>query len=68
MFFIVVGAWLAGVVVSWINHNRQLPLWVFAIGAITLIAQFTIGLGMITVFVLAILAAVIWTANKLDMT
>ncbi|GAA5497212.1 hypothetical protein Rhal01_03405 [Rubritalea halochordaticola] len=67
MFYIVLGAWLAGVVVSWINHNRKLPISIFALGSLVLALQFTVGLGILSVAVLAILAAIIWIANKLDM-
>lgn len=67
MFFIVVGAWLAGVVISLVNHNRKLPLWVLGIGLLVLAGHFTIGLGYLTISVMGLLAVVIWIANKLDM-
>jgi hypothetical protein len=67
MFFIVVGAWLAGVIVSLINHNRKLPIWIFIIGALTLAGQFTIGFGFLAVIIMAILSVIIWIANKHDM-
>lgn len=68
MFFIVIGAWLAGVVVSLINHNRKLPISVLLIGIVVLTGHFTIGFGFFTVAILAILSAVIWIANMLDMS
>jgi len=67
MFYIAIGAWLAGVVVSLINHNRKLPLSIFSIGTLVIIGQFTIGFGHFTIVAIALLAAVIWIANKLDM-
>jgi hypothetical protein len=68
MFFIVLGAWLAGVVVSLVNHNRKLPLWILGIGTLVLAGHFTVGFGFITVAVMAILSVIIWIANKLDMS
>ena len=68
MFFIVLGAWLAGVVVSLVNHNRKLPLWILGIGTLVLVGHFTVGFGFITVAVMAILSVIIWIANKLDMS
>jgi len=68
MFFVTIGAWLTGIIVSLINGNRTLPIIIFLIGTLTLVAQFTIGLGFMTVAVLAILAVVIWIANKIDMS
>ena len=67
MFFIVVGAWFAGVVISLINHNRKLPLTILILGGLVLAGQFTIGFGYATVAILAVLAAIIWIANKFDM-
>lgn len=68
MFFIVLGAWLAGVVVSLVNHNRKLPLWILGIGTLVLVGHFTVGFGFITVAVMAVLSVIIWIANKLDMS
>lgn len=68
MFFIVLGAWLAGVVISLVNHNRKLPLWILGIGILVLVGHFTVGFGFITVAVMAVLSAIIWIANKLDMS
>jgi hypothetical protein len=67
MFFIVIGAWLASVVVSWMNHNRKLPLWIFGIGALVLAGQLTIGFGFLSVVAMAVLSVIIWIANKMDM-
>jgi hypothetical protein len=68
MFFIVSGAWLAGVVISLVNHNRKLPLWILGIGILVLVGHFTVGFGFITVAIMAILSAIIWITNKLDMS
>jgi len=68
MFFIVLGTWLAGIVVSLVNHNRKLPLWVFGIGALVLVGHCTVGFGFFTVAIIAILSTIIWIANKLDMS
>ena len=68
MLFLVLGAWLAGIVVSLVNHNRKLPLWILIIGTLVLVGHFTVGFGFITVAVMAILSVIIWIANKLDMS
>lgn len=68
MFFIVIGAWLVGVTVSLINHNRKLPLAILVIGTAVLVGHFTIGFGFFSVVALGILSAIIWIANKLDMS
>ncbi len=67
MFYIAIGAWLAGVIISLINHNRKLPLSIFSIGTLVIIGQFTIGFGYFTILIIALLAVIIWIANKLDM-
>ena len=53
MVFIVIGVWLAGVIVSLINHNRKLPITIFAIGTLVLAGQFTIGFGFLAVILLS---------------
>ncbi len=68
MFYIVISAWLAGVAFSFINHNRKLPITIFTLGALVLAGHFAIGFGYATVSILAILAVVIWIANKIDMS
>ncbi len=68
MFFVVIGAWLAGVVISLVNHNRKLPLSILGIGTLVLVGHFTIGFGFVTLVVMALLAAIVWIANKLDMS
>lgn len=68
MFFIVLGAWLAGIIVSLVNHNRKLPLSILGIGTLVLVGNFTVGFGFIGVAVMAVLSVIIWIANKLDMS
>jgi len=68
MFYIVIAAWLVGVVVSLIYENRKLPITILLIGIGATAAQFTIGLGYAYIAVMAILSIVIWIANKMDMT
>jgi len=67
MFYIVIAAWLAGVIVSFINGNRKLPLTIFVIGAAATAFQFTVGMGYYYIALMAITALVIWIANKMDM-
>ena len=68
MFYIVIAAWLVGVIVSLINGNRRLPLIIFVIGAAATALQFTVGLGYPYLIIMAVAALVIWFANKMDMT
>ncbi len=68
MGFIVLGAWIAGVIVSWINGNRKLPLSILGIGIVVLGLHFTIGLGMYALLLMAVLSIIIWIANKMDMS
>ncbi|MGB0991832.1 MAG: hypothetical protein ACPG32_05120 [Akkermansiaceae bacterium] len=53
---------------SFVLHNRKLPLTIFTLGVLTLVAQYTVGLGYITIVILALLAAIIWIGNKFDMS
>jgi hypothetical protein len=62
MSLIVLGAWLGGVVVSFYNGNRKLPAIVLLLGVAFLVAP----LGFWSTAGLALLAAVIWIANKAD--
>ena len=64
MFFLVaLIAWLGGVIVSLVNGNRKLPLSILLIGLVLLF----LPIGVWGVVGIAFLAAIIWTANKLDM-
>ena len=68
MFFIVLATWLVGVVVSFIYGNRKLPLIILLLGGGVVIAIFSGIAGWFGVAALAILSAIIWIANKSDMT
>jgi hypothetical protein len=63
LFLIVLVAWIGGVIISFYNGNRKLPLVVLLIGLGLLFAP----IGAWKLAGLALLAAVIWTANKADM-
>lgn len=67
MFYIVISAWLVGVVVSFIYGNRKLPIAILLIGIGATAVQFTIGIGYIYIAVMAVLSVIIWMANKMDM-
>ena len=68
MAFIVLAAWLVGVIVSLVNGNRKLPLGILGIGVLILAIHFTVGLGMFALLSMAILAIIIWITNKMDMS
>jgi len=59
---IVLIAWVGGVIVSFYNGNRALPLLVLVFGIGLLIAP----IGVWKLAGLALLAAIIWIANKAD--
>ena len=64
MFFLIaLVAWLGGVVISFYNGNRKLPLVVLLLGLGLLFAP----IGVWKLAGLALLAAIIWIANKADM-
>jgi hypothetical protein len=64
MFFLIaLAAWLAGVVVSFLNDNRTFPAIVLILGIGLLLAP----IGIWKLVGLAILAAIMWIANKFDM-
>lgn len=56
-------AWLGGVIVSFINGNRKMPLIILLIGLVL----FFLPIGIWKLVGIALLAAIIWAANKLDM-
>lgn len=63
MFFIVIIAWAGGVIISFHNGNRKLPLVVLLLGLGLLFAPIGVwGIAGIT-----LLTAIIWIANKADM-
>ena len=64
MFFLIaLGAWLGGVVISFYNGNRKFPLIVLLLGA----GLFFAPIGIWKMAGIALLAAIIWIANKADM-
>jgi hypothetical protein len=56
-------AWLGGIVVSFVNGNRKLPIAILLIG----IGLFFLPNPGFRLAGFAILAAIIWVANKADM-
>jgi hypothetical protein len=65
MFFIItIVAWAGGVVVSFCYGNRKLPLIVLALG----LGMIFSPIGIWKVAGLAILAAIMWIANKAEMS
>jgi hypothetical protein len=62
-FLIVLIAWVGGVLISFYNGNRKLPLIVLLLGLGLLFAP----IGIWKLAGLALLAAIIWVANKMDM-
>ncbi len=64
MFFLIaIIAWAVGVLISLYNGNRKLPLIVLLLGIGLLFAP----IGVWKLAGIAILAAIIWIGNKLDM-
>ena len=63
MFLIAIIAWAGGVIVSLYNGNRKLPLVVLVLGLGLLFAP----VGVWGIAGIAILAAIIWIANKADL-
>jgi len=64
MFFLIaLVAWIGGVVISFYNGNRKLPIIVLLLGLGLLFAP----IGIWKVAGIALLAAIIWIANKADL-
>jgi len=63
MSLIALAAWIGGVIVSFYNGNRKLPIVVLLLGLGLLLAP----IGFWGTAGIAILAAIIWIANKSDM-
>ena len=63
MFLVAIVAWAGGVIISFYNGNRKLPITVLLLGLGLLFAP----IGVWGMAGLAILAAIIWIANKADM-
>ena len=66
-FYIAILAWAGGVSLSFANGNRKLPLVVLLLGIGLLIATFRGSAGLFGIAGIAILAIIIWVANKADM-
>jgi hypothetical protein len=64
MFLLALCAWIVGVIYSFSNGNRRLPSVILVIGTILFFAP----IGFFKVAGIALLAAIIWTANKWDWT
>ena len=62
MSLIALAAWIAGVIVSFYNGNRKLPVAVLILGLGLLFAP----IGFWSTVGIALLAAIIWIANKAD--
>jgi len=63
MFLLIaLAAWIGGVVVGFSNGNRKLPLVVLLLGLGLLLAP----IGVWKLAGIALLAAIIWIANKAD--
>lgn len=63
MFLIAIVAWAGGLIVSFYNGNRKLPLIILLLGLGLLFAP----IGIWGIAGIALLAAIIWIANKADM-
>jgi len=62
MFPVAIVAWAGGIIISFYNGNRKLPVTVLLVGLGLLFAP----IGIWGMAGLAILAAIIWIANKAD--
>ena len=62
MFLFALCAWIVGVIYSFSNGNRRLPAIVLLIGIVLFFAP----IGFFKVAGIALLAIVIWMANKWD--
>jgi hypothetical protein len=67
-FYIALIAWIGGVVVSFVNGNRRLPSVVLLLGLVLVVLTFMGKVGYFGLAGIAILAAIIWIANKADTT
>ena len=63
MYLIAIIAWAGGIIISLYNGNRKLPITVLLLGIGLMFAP----IGAFGIAGIAILAAVIWIANKADM-
>lgn len=65
--WIILGAWLVAIILSYVNGNRRMPTVILILGLLTLAGTFTGLLGYFGLTILAILTVIIWIANKYDM-
>lgn len=67
MFFsIALIAWIGGSLASIVNGNRRLPSVVLLFGLVFVVLTFMEGAGYFDVVDIAILAAIIWIANDVE--
>jgi len=66
--YLALFAWLGGVVVSFANGNRRLPSIVLLLGLVLVGLTFWGKAGYFGLAGIALLAAIIWIANKADLT
>jgi len=66
MRILALAAWLADVAVSFHNGNRKLPTVILLLGIGVVVATWTGRAGPFGTAGLALLAAIIWIANKAD--
>jgi hypothetical protein len=67
IFFIALGAWLSGVVMSFAYGNRTLPAIILVLGLALVVLSFMGIAGPLGLVGLCILAIIIWIANKAEM-
>jgi len=65
-FYIALVAWLVGVMVSYREGRRRLPMVIFCAGAVLVILSYAGKAGFWGLPGLAILALIIWVANQID--
>ena len=68
MFYIALIALVAGVVLSFVNGNRLMPAIILVLGLSLAALTFMGVAGPLGLAGVAILAVIIWIANKADMT
>jgi len=66
MLFVAAAAWLVGVVVSYTNGNRVFPTSILLLGIGLIVAAFYGLRAQFSLAGVALLAAIIWVANKAD--
>ncbi len=67
MFFLIAtGAWIVGVIISFTRGNTKFPLTILIVGLVDIFGIFFLGFGWVGLSVLALVAAIIHIANKID--